>query len=241
FGLCRLFGVGMKEGYIQSVGTGDLMFVDKWGEFGFSYWAPEFPYFGISHRGQSDVVQRIMEGFDKQSRRRTERAIRDYTMEAAERLGDIVQAGLEGREPPQLRSNQSDSEESHAPPRFSLEFPEDDDDDEAENDNVDEPDVNLQPHIGFGPGAWTGFYISSPESSDDDDDDDETVRNKFSMDFTFGLDGNLTGSGNSLQGEMSAELQTDESGTTVLNVAVGGSESYKESKKKFSVEGNLES
>lgn len=238
FGLCRLFGVGMKEeGYIQSVGAGDLMFVDKWGEFGFSYWAPEFPYFGISHRGQSDVVQRIMEGFDRKSRRKTERAIRDYTMEAAERLGDIVQAGLEGREPPQLRSKQSGSEKSHAPPRFSLEKPEDDDG-EAENDDVDEPNNNLQPHIGFGPGAWTGFYISSSESSDVDD---ETVRNKFSMDFTINLDGNLTGSGNSLEGKMSAEVQTDESGTTVLDVAVRGSESYKEGKKKFSVEGNLES
>jgi len=233
YGLCRLLGIGVKEGYVQSVGTGDLMFVEEWGHPKFSYWSPRWAHFDIHKRGRIDVIEKIMSGMDSSTRRRTERSVRDYTMETAERLGELIEAGLEGREPSKLESNKYGSGKSQAPPRFSVDFIEDDGDG---GEDEDESVVNLKPHIGFGPGAWTGFYIFSPESSDD-----ETIRNKFSMDFTFDPDGNLTGSGNSYEGEINAELLTGESGTTVLNISVEGSDSYKESKKNFSVEGNLES
>jgi len=230
YGLCRLLGIGVKEGYIQSVGTGDLMFVEEWGHPKFSYWSPRWAYFGIEKNGQTDVIEKIIQGIDRPTRRRTEKSIRDYTIKTTERLGELIEAGLEGREPSESEINNYGSGKIQQPPKFSIDSPEDD-----EGEDEDESVDDLKPHIGFGPGAWTGFYIFSPESAD------ETIRNKFSMEFTYDSNGNLTGSGNSYEGDINAELQTDESGTTLLNISLEGSDSYKESNKKFSVEGNLES
>jgi len=235
FGMCALLGVKYDEGYAASVAMGDFMFNEEWGHRHFSYWAPRWDYFGISHRGQDDVVERIMGGMDFPTKRKNEKGVMDYAMGAAERLGTIIEAGLDGREAPIWDQTEGSGQGlTNSQPEYSPGIS--DDDEKADMSDSKPEDFAFEPHFGFGPGAWNGFYITSTDS---ESGDVRKIRNKFSMEFNFDKDGNITGSGHSTEGGISAIVKINDSGDTSLDITMTSGSSYHDAR-KISVDGNLE-
>ena len=235
YGMCALFGVSYKEGYAASVATGDFMFNEESGTYHFSYWAPEWAYFGINHRGQSDVLEKIMGGMDFSTRIKNEKGVRDYTMDAAQRLGSIIEAGLDGREAPNW-DKMKDSEQNplSSQPEYSPGISNDEEKDDSAESTLE--DFTFEPHLGFVPGAWNGFYISSTDSKSGDS---RGIRNQFSMEFNFDIEGNISGIGQSSEGEVSATVEINDSGNTTMEITMTGGSSYHDAK-KISVDGSLE-
>ena len=235
FGMCAFFGVDYKEGYAASVATGDFMFNEEWGDRHYSYWAPKWAYFGISHRGQDDVVERIMGGMDFPTKRKNEKGVRDYTMDAAQRLGTIIEAGLDGREAPTWdKSDGSGQSLLSSQPEYSPGISNDEGEDDLAESTLE--DFTFEPHLGFVPGAWNGFYITSTDS---ESGEVRKIRNKFSIEFNFDIEGNISGTGQSSEGEISATVEINDSGDTSLDVTMTRGSSYHDAR-KISVDGNLE-
>ena len=97
-GISRLFGensnVLSEEGFIDCCVIGDLM-------FDYSYNGLPFDWFGVNQEGQTDVVERIMNGMGEASRREHEKYIREYASHAADLLADnILNSGRVRRKVP---------------------------------------------------------------------------------------------------------------------------------------------
>ena len=58
--------------------------------FDYSYNGLPFDWFGVNQEGQTDVVERIMNGMGETSRREHEEYIREYASHAADLLADNI-------------------------------------------------------------------------------------------------------------------------------------------------------